>query len=149
MTALQAGNQLPDISLEGPDGPIRLRDLAAGKSLLVLFYQEDATPSCTAQLCAFRDDHDSIIELGATVAAISADDPESHRRFAEAQSFPFPLLSDPGLAAARAFGVASGDGKRSDRAAFVARDGEIALAIPFYQPANLDHFMAVFTALGL
>ena len=145
-----AGQPLPNPTLHGPDGPARLHDFLADGPLLVLFYQEDATPTCTTQLCAFRDDFELLDELGASVVAISADDPASHERFRDAQQLPYPLLSDPDLSAATAFGVADPATRRSRRAAFVAQpDGRIALAIPFYQPANLDHFEAVFTALGL
>ena len=150
MSALTRGDPLPNPTLQQADGTIELHELLGGGPLLVLFYREDATPSCTTQLCAFRDEWELIAELGAAVAAISADGVESQRRFAEAQGFPFPLFSDPELAAARAFGVADEAAKRSERAAFVAgADGVIRLAIPFYQPANLDHFRAVFEALGV
>lgn len=144
-----AGDPLPRITLAGPDGPVDLGALAdRGGPLLVLFYQEDATPACTAQLCAFRDDFELIEELGARVVAISADDAASHRRFAGANGFPFPLCSDPDLSAATVFGAAGDDGKRARRAAFVAVDGVVVLAIPFYQPSHLDHYASVFAALG-
>ena len=145
---ISTGDPLPDISLDGPDGPAALRDLAAAGPLLILFYQEDRTPACTAQLRAFRDDFDLIRELGANIAAISADDASSHEQFGAEERLPFPLYSDPQGEAARAFGVYNETAKRSRRAAFAVVDGRIALAIPFYQPANLDHFTAVFAALG-
>lgn len=146
---INAGDPLPQILLAGPGGPVDLRALAdRGGPLLVLFYQEDATPACTAQLCAFRDDFELIEELGARVVAISSDDIASHRRFSAAQNFPFPLCSDPDLSSAAAFGVVDDGGKRARRAAFVAVDGTVVLAIPFYQPSHLDHYMSVFAALG-
>ena len=153
MSAPAVGDPLPNPTLQQADGTIALHELherLGGGPLLVLFYREDATPSCTTQLCAFRDEWELIAELGASVAAISADGVESQQRFAAAQRFPFPLLSDPELAAARAFGVADEAAKRSERAAFVADgSGLITLAIPFYQPANLAHFQSVFEALGV
>lgn len=150
MSAPAIGDPLPNPTLQQADGTIALHELLGDGPLLVLFYREDATPSCTTQLCAFRDEWELIAELGASVAAISADGVESQQRFAEAQRFPFPLFSDPELAAARAFGVADEAAKRSERAAFVADEsGVITLAIPFYQPANLDHFQSVFEALGV
>ena len=146
---IAAGDPLPDIPLGGADGPIDLRALAdGGEPLVILFYQEDATPACTAQLCAFRDDFDLVGELGAKIIAISSDDAESHQRFSDAHDFPFPLFSDEDLAAATAFGVVDDGGKRARRAAFVAVDGVVALAIPLYQPSHLEHYMSVFAALG-
>ena len=147
---LQPGDTLPDLALAGPDGPVRLHDLLHNGPLLILFYEEDSTPTCTTQLCSFRDDWDMIEELGASAAAISADHPDSHRRFADDAQLPFPLLSDLDLQAAQAFGVSQSDTRRAHRAAFVADPhGVIQLAIPLYQPSNLDHYQSVFAALGL
>lgn len=140
---IQPGDLLPDTELN-------LRDYLADGPLLILFYAEANTPLCTQQLCAFRDDEEMIIELGASVIAISTDPPWELARFNEEHRFPFPLLSDPALDAAEAFGVVDETGKRSQRAAFVADpSGEITLAIPFYQPNNLDQYQQVFEAFGL
>ena len=150
MTVVAVGDLLPNPTLEGAEGPTALHDFLGGGPLLVLFYREDATPTCTTQLCAFRDEAELLEELGASVAAISADDVQSQRRFREAQGLSFPLLSDPRLEAARAFGVADEAARRSERAAFVSdAEGRVVLAIPFYQPSNLEHFRAVFEALGV
>ena len=140
---IEPGDQLPDTEL-------KLRDYLDDGPLLVLFYTEANTPFCTQQLCAFRDDEEMINELGASVIAISADPPWELARFNDEHRLPFPLLSDPALDAAEAFGVVDETGKRAQRAAFVAdSDGAITLAIPFYQPNNLDQYQQVFEALGL
>jgi thioredoxin-dependent peroxiredoxin len=39
------------------------------------------------------------------VLGISADDVESHRKFAEKHGLPFPLLADPGKETVRKYGV--------------------------------------------
>lgn len=140
---IEVGDQLPDTELS-------LRDYLSDGPLLILFFAEANTPLCTAQLCAFRDDEDMIGELGASTIAISSDPPWELERFEDEQRFPFPLLSDPALDAAGAFGVVDESGKRAQRAAFVAdATGEIQLAIPFYQPNNLDDYQDIFVALGL
>lgn len=150
MTPLTPGAPLPDLTIEGPDRLISLHDVASRGPLAIVFYTEDATPTCTAQLGAFRDDFDLIQETGANLLAVSADDRTSQDRFQSAQSFPFPLLSDADLAAARAFGVLDDSGKRSLRAVFVTGPGlTIDAAIPHYHPANPNQFQAVFEAIGL
>lgn len=150
MIGAAVGDMLPDATLEGAEGPIGLRDLIGAGPLLILFFEEALTPSCTTQLSAFRDEFGTLEELGASVAAISADDLTSLAHFQEAEALPFPLLSDPELRAAAAFGVADWAAKRSRRAAFVAdAQGVLTLAIPFYQPFNIGHFQSVFAALGL
>ena len=140
---LEPGDHLPNTDL------LLLQYLGDGP-LLVLFFTEANTPLCTTQLCAFRDDFEMLNELGATMLAISSDDAVDQSRFRDEELLPFPLLSDPDLSAAEAFGVADADTKRAQRAAFVAdSDGVIQLAIPFYQPNNFEHYQRVFEALGL
>ena len=137
------GDQLPDTAL-------RLRGYLADGPLLILFFTEANTPLCTQQLCAFRDDFEMISELRASTVAISSDPVDEQRRFVDEQHLPFPLLSDENLDAANAFGIADPSSKRAQRAAFVAdSEGVIQLAIPFYQPNNLDHYQDIFAALGL
>jgi peroxiredoxin Q/BCP len=145
---LAKGSPLPDTVLDGPDGPVTLDQIRAGRTLVVAFYSEDATPTCTAQLCAFRDDFAVFAELDAAFVGVSADSPESHAAFAAQHAF--PLLADPELAAARAFGVVEEGTKRSLRAIFVSdADDSIVEAIPFYNPANGSQYQAVFVALGM
>lgn len=140
---IDIGDQLPDTSLH-----LR-RHLTTGP-LLILFFTEAHTPLCTQQLCAFRDDFEMICELKASIIAISSDSEADLQRYVSEQHFPFPLLSDNQREAADAFGVADPESNRAHRAAFVAdADGMIQLAIPFYQPNNLDHFQQIFAALGL
>lgn len=140
---IEPGDQLPDTELN-------LRSHLSGGPLLVLFYTEANTPLCTQQLCAFRDDEQMLIELNASVVAISSDADEDQQGFKREHYLPFALLSDPDLEAARAYGVDDPDSKRSRRAAFVAdADGVVQLAIPFYQPNNLDDYQRIFEALGL
>ena len=147
---LTIGSPLPDTVLEGPNGPVTLDQSREGRPLVVAFYIEDATPTCTAQLCSFRDDFAVFEELGATFVAISVDSTESHAAFSAQHTFPFPLLADPKLAAAGAFGVVGQGTKRSLRAIFVSSaDGIIVEAIPFYNPANGSQYQAIFVALGM
>ena len=140
---IDVGDQLPDTKLQ-------LRSRLSDGPLLILFFAEAGTPLCTQQLCAFRDDFEMISELHASVVAISSDPAETQQRFAEEQHLPFPLLADEELDAAAAFGIVDAPSKRAQRAAFVAdAQGVIQLAIPFYQPNNLDHYQDIFQALGM
>lgn len=140
--SIRVGDSLPDTVLA-------LRSYLGNGPLLVLFYSEANTPSCSQQLGAFRDDYELIQQIGASLLAISGDSPAEIERFIERERFPFPLLSDSELEAATAFGVLDEVGRQAQRAAFVSdADGTITLAIPFYQPSNLDHFIQVFKALG-
>ena len=147
---MKIGNKAPDFTALTDSGEkVKLKDFR-GKKVVLYFYPKDNTPGCTQQACDFRDSITAFGKKNTVVLGVSPDSVASHQKFKAKFDLPFPLLSDPDLSAATAFGVADPATRRSRRAAFVAQpDGRIALAIPFYQPANLDHFEAVFTALGL
>jgi peroxiredoxin Q/BCP len=148
----ESGDRAPDFDLPGTDGVVRLNErLASGRTLLA-FYSEDGTPSCSTELEALKDAHETLRELGAQVIAISADSVESHRAFDERLGgLPFPLVSDEDLSAARAYGaVAEDDPRRSRRALFVIdRDGTVLYAANPYSPNNLAQLEGAFRALGL
>ncbi len=142
------GDAAPDFELAGTAGTVRLSSLSAGVKVVLAFYAEDATPTCSAQVSALKADHDLIQELGARVIAISADSVESHRAFAERLGgVPFDLVSDEALTAARAYGVVDEAGKRSRRAVFVVEDGTVRLALPWFNPANSSQYEEIFRAL--
>lgn len=141
---------MPDLTLPGTDGPRRLRPLQSDR-LLVIFYQEDATPTCSTQVVSFREDFDAVREAGAEIVAISSDSQESHAAFIERLGgLPFPLLSDTDGSAARAFGVWDTSIQRAFRSVFVIdRKGRIKHAVRHYSPANLTEYQRIFAALGV
>lgn len=150
MPAPQPGDVAPSFALPSTEGAVALADALRDGPVVVAFYQEDDTPSCRAQLTAFRDDYDLLREAGARLLAVSTDTEGSHRAFAERLSAPFPLLSDEGGAVARAYGVYDEASRRARRAVFVVgADGRILLSIPWYNPSNPSQFAEVFAALGL
>ena len=145
------GDQAPDFRVETTEGGRTLSQLLAAGPLVLVFYVEDSTPACTAQLCAFRDEYETVRALGAQILAVSADGVDAHRAFIERSGgLPFALAADTDLSLARAYGVVDEDGRRARRAAFViGRDGVVTEALVPYQPTVAEQFMAVFRALGL
>jgi thioredoxin-dependent peroxiredoxin len=104
MSSLEPGEPLPDVTLLGPDGPVRLRELV-GKPLVVYFYPKDETYGCTIEACTFRDHYVYFVEAGAEVVGVSRDDATSHAAFKAKHRLPFTLLTDPGGKIADAWGV--------------------------------------------
>lgn len=146
---VDAGDPAPDFALEGMNGVVRLSEASAGAPVIVLFYTEDATPACTAQVAAFKADYDLVQEFGARVVAVSADSLESHAAFvSRLDGVPFDIVSDPNLAAARSFGVVDDTGKRARRSVFVVQDGIVKLAMPWFNLSNSAQYQQVFEALG-
>ena len=103
MTQLQAGDRAPDFSLPSTQGTQSLAD-HLGRWVVLYYYPKDATPGCTKEACDFRD-LSAAARLNAQVLGVSADDLDSHGRFAEENSLPFPLLSDPDHEVALRYGA--------------------------------------------
>src|SRR5215831_3984585 len=95
MPTLNRGDAMPETSLVGPDGPVRLRG-KIGKPLVVYFYPKDETYGCTKEACGFRDQYVDFVNAGAEVIGVSRDDAASHAKFRAHHNLPFTLLSDPG-----------------------------------------------------
>lgn len=96
---------LQGIDAEGRERTFNLEDLFGEKEYLVLyFYPKDHTPGCTKEACDFRENLERILSF-ASLAGISADSVESHRKFREKNILNFPLLSDPEMKVIKKFGV--------------------------------------------
>lgn len=124
--ALQRGEAVPHLVATAHDGTvIDLADLG-GKPTLIYFYPKDGTPGCTKEACAFRDVWTRYEEAGVRVVGVSADDIESHRKFADKHDLPFSLVSDEDLTWAKAFGVGTTFGMHARDSFLIAPDGTVA-----------------------
>ncbi|MBQ1374926.1 MAG: thioredoxin-dependent thiol peroxidase [Clostridia bacterium] len=102
---LEAGTKAPGFTLNDKDGnPVSLSDFSGRKTVLY-FYPKDNTSGCTRQACAFGRTYEEYERLGVAVIGVSRDSEASHRKFAEKNSLPFILLSDPELTAIKAYDV--------------------------------------------
>ncbi|MCY0878210.1 MAG: thioredoxin-dependent thiol peroxidase [Firmicutes bacterium] len=98
------GQEAPDFTLPGTDGPVHLKDLR-GKVVVLYFYPRDNTPGCTTEACDFRDAYHDLSADGVVVLGVSTDSLASHQKFRAKHQLPFPLLSDEDAAVARLYGV--------------------------------------------
>jgi peroxiredoxin Q/BCP len=102
---LQPGEPAPPFTLSDATGrEVSLEDFA-GRDVVLYFYPRDDTPGCTREACGFRDAWDELQALGVVVLGVSADDAQSHRRFAAKYRLAFPLLSDPDRRVMQAYGA--------------------------------------------
>ena len=76
-----------------------------GKHVVLYFYPKDDTPGCTKEACSFQEHRAAVSRAGAVVLGVSGDDQASHARFARKYDLTFPLLSDPGFAVSKQYGV--------------------------------------------
>ncbi|HTX57874.1 MAG TPA: peroxiredoxin [Candidatus Acidoferrales bacterium] len=123
---LARGDRIPDVTFVDTSGERVALTALVDRPIVLYFYPKDDTPGCSAEACRFRDQYEAFVAAGADVIGVSSDDPKSHARFREKYQLPFRLMSDPGGAARKAFGVPSTLGILPGRATFViARDGKI------------------------
>jgi peroxiredoxin Q/BCP len=102
---VEQGQPAPDFSLRSDSGEtISLSDLR-GRPVVVYFYPKDDTPGCTRQACAIRDSWAEFEHAGVAVLGVSPDSVESHQRFKDKFTLPFPLLADEDHAVAEAYGA--------------------------------------------
>ena len=157
MTAprLQPGDTAPALELTASDGAsVSLADFA-GREVIVYFYPKAFTPGCTKQACDFRDSIASLRGAGYEVLGVSSDDRERLAEFAAAEHLPFPLLSDPEGATAKAWGT-WGDKTLPDgreitgtlRSTFVV-DGDGRLRVADYDVPADGHVRALREKLGV
>jgi peroxiredoxin Q/BCP len=103
--SVEIGRKAPDFTAQDQDGnTINLSDYN-GKKVVLYFYPKDNTPGCTAQACNLRDNYEALQEAGYVVLGISSDSQKSHKKFAEKQNLPFPLLVDEDLAIHEKYGT--------------------------------------------
>lgn len=94
MSHLQEGQKAPAFQGKDQDGKtIRLKDFA-GKKLVLYFYPQDDTPTCTVQACNLRDNYEALQAAGYAVLGVSPDTVEKHKKFGTKHALPFPLLAD-------------------------------------------------------
>lgn len=76
-------------------------------------------------MSAFRDRHSEFAGAGAQVLGVSMDTLETQTKFAESLKTPFPLLSDPDGAVAKAYGVWNAEGYASRVTFVIGKDGKV------------------------
>jgi len=105
MTKVAIGRKVPDFTLPASDGTEFTLSKQKGKKVVIYFYPKNATPTCTKEACEFRDAYGGFKEHNAVLVGISPDPVASHVKFADKQSLPFLLLSDPERRVIEMFGV--------------------------------------------
>ncbi|GIV08861.1 MAG: peroxiredoxin [Fimbriimonadales bacterium] len=105
MAILTHGSIAPDFCLTDQHGnTVRLSDYR-GRWVVLYFYPKDMTPGCTQEACSFRDLYADFEQEGIVVLGVSADDVQSHRKFADKYELPFPLLADTEHTVSEAYGA--------------------------------------------
>ena len=130
---IEPGQKAPDFTLAADDGKKVKLSAQKGHPVVLYFYPRDDTPGCTAEACAFRDQHLELKKRGAKIFGVSPDDVASHQEFRDKFQLNFPLLADPDHQVAEKYGAWREKnlyGKKSmgiQRSTFlIAADGQVA-----------------------
>jgi thioredoxin-dependent peroxiredoxin len=95
MISLKEGDKAPAFKGVDQDGrTVALSDYK-GKKVVLYFYPQDDTPTCTIQACNLRDNYALLISNGFEIIGISPDEPAKHKKFEQKFSLPFRLIADP------------------------------------------------------
>lgn len=95
MSPLVKGKKAPDFKGQDQDGnQVALSDFK-GRKVVLFFYPQDMTPTCTVQACNLRDNYTLLQKHGFTVIGVSPDPVQSHKKFETRYDLPFTLIADP------------------------------------------------------
>jgi len=92
---IEAGQKLPQFTLQNQDGVLRSNADYAGHWLVLYIYPKDDTPGCTIQGKSFTATREDFEKAEIKVVGLSADDVDSHKAFCNKFSLTVELLADP------------------------------------------------------
>ena len=95
MTHLTEGNKAPAFRSKDQNGNLVSLSDFKGKKIVLYFYPEDDTPTCTIQACNLRDNFGLLKKNGFTVLGVSPDEEKKHKKFETKYDLPFTLIADP------------------------------------------------------
>ncbi|MGD9913725.1 MAG: peroxiredoxin [Rhizobiaceae bacterium] len=105
MAGPEVGQAAPDIELARDDGtPLKLASLR-GKPVVVYFYPQDDTETCTVEAIEFSRLLPEFGKLGAVVVGISPDSAKSHAKFRKKHDLKVDLASDEDRRIIEAYGL--------------------------------------------
>lgn len=105
MITLKEGDKAPAFKgIDQNGNTVSLADFK-GKKLVIYFYPQDNTPTCTVQACNLRDNYLLLKQHGFEVVGISPDDEKSHKKFETKFQLPFTLIADSKHAIIDKYGV--------------------------------------------
>jgi len=108
---LKVGSPAPDFALMDENkNVVKLSDLR-GKTVVLLFYPMDFSPTCTTEHCTFGPELPNLQGAGKDVVVygVSTDHPFSHAAFKKQYNIPYSLLADPTRKMAKAYGMWAGE----------------------------------------
>ena len=105
MVIFKEGDKAPAFSGTDQDGHKISLAHFKGKKVIVYFYPQDDTPTCTIQACNLRDNYGLMKKNGFEVIGVSPDETKMHKKFSIKFSLPFTLIADTKHTILKKYGV--------------------------------------------
>lgn len=105
MTHLKVGDKAPGFTGTDQNGDSVSLSQFKGRKLVLYFYPQDNTPTCTTQACNLRDNYALLQQQGYAVVGVSPDDAAKHKKFESKFDLPFTLIADTSHEIIRRYGV--------------------------------------------
>jgi thioredoxin-dependent peroxiredoxin len=106
MTAqLQTGDRAPDFALATGKGEEFALSALRGNKVVLFFYPQDDTETCTAEAIAFNALRAKFAKAGVKIVGISPDSIASHEKFRKKHGLALRLAADESKTAIEAYGI--------------------------------------------
>jgi peroxiredoxin Q/BCP len=105
MVTLQEGDKAPVFTGKDQNGKKISLSGYKGKKLILYFYSEAGSPTCTIESCNLRDNYTLLKKKGFEVLGVSPDDENKQKKFEIKYKLPFPLIADNVNNITSAYGV--------------------------------------------
>ncbi|WP_160138199.1 thioredoxin-dependent thiol peroxidase [Chryseobacterium sp. c4a] len=102
---LKVGDKLPQFEGINQDGEAVSSSKLIGKKLVIFFYPQASTPTCTVEACNLSDNYSSLEKAGYQLLGVSGDSVKKQKNFHSKFAFPYDLIADESHDILEKFGV--------------------------------------------
>ncbi|PKF75086.1 thioredoxin-dependent thiol peroxidase [Chryseobacterium sp. PMSZPI] len=102
---LKVGDKLPEFEGFNQDGKTVTSSKLIGKKLIIFFYPQANTPTCTVEACNLSDNYSQLKKAGFQLLGISGDSVKKQKNFHSKFAFPYDLIADESHDIIEKFGV--------------------------------------------
>ena len=141
--SLNVGDVAPEFSLQGSDGETYTLSQFRGKQAVVIaWFPKAYTSGCTIECKSLAENGHLINKYEVAYFMASVDPLADNVGFAEESEADFPLLSDPGKEAAKAYKVLGMTGMAKRHTIYIGKDGTILKIDTKVKPPSSSQDMA-------
>lgn len=127
---LKAGDAAPDFKLDGSDGKTySLADFKGKQAVVIAWFPKAFTGGCTAECKSLKENGAGLKKFDVAYFTASVDPmggDKGNKAFAESLALDYPILSDPTMETAKAYGVLNAQRPMAQRwTYYIGKDGKI------------------------